>query len=301
MSSVSKSNTDDKKILKKSEKQWFVWRFQDMIDKFDNLKKQFYAISKQLIYPIQVTEELKDEQDFIVHQKKSILQKIEDIIKELNMYPQLLHDHNVDQVSKFMIAILDFLRSQLYDNNLYQQPYNYLIYDDIQLNHELLKMFINIMSNMDHLIETKQMLQEQCLQLLVEKSEQLYNIVLFSSDSKKKFRMQIIELELLIKRQMEPLEKQSEYFSHQLKLINNVMDKTFQLYELLYDFSIDMLRNYEEDLRNSQLELIKLLLLPWSIDWIMESYRNLNFNDLEYILSDYYLEERVEFLQQLIN
>ena len=300
LTSVSKSNTDDKEILKKSEKQWFDWRFQNIIDTFDNLKRQFYVISRQLLYPIQVTEELEDEQQFIVNQKKSVLQKIKIIIKEFNFYPQLLQDYDVDQTKKFMSDFLEFLRSQLYDDILYQQPYNYLIYEDFQLNHELLEIFINIMSNIDHLGETKQILQEQCLQQLYENMEQLYynNLTLLSSYDKKIFGMQITKLELLVKRQMQPSEKQQDFFTYQLKLINDIMDKTVHFYDL-NEFATETERNYNRDLKNSQLELLKLLSLPWTFN--MNSYINLDCYDLEHILSSYYLEERIEVLHQLIN
>ena len=300
LSPICKSNTDEKKILKKSEKQWFDWKFQNIIDTFDNLKQQFYAISRQLLYPIQVTEELEDEQQFIANQKKSILQKIKVIIKEFNFYPQLLQDHDVDQTKKLMSDFLEFLRSQIYDDILYRQPYNYLIYDDFQLNHELLEIFIVIMSKIGHFGETKQMLQEQCLQLLSEKMEQLYynNLTLLSSDDKKIFGMQITKLELLVKRQMQPLEKQPDFFTYQLKLINDVMDKIVHFYDL-NDFATEIERNYNRDLKKSQLELLKLLSLPWTFN--MNSYINLDCYDLEHILSSYYLEERVEVLHQLIN
>lgn len=298
LSSIAKLNTDDKKILKKSEDKWFEWKIKNMINAFENLKQQFYAISMQLLYPIQVTEELEDEQEFIIHQKKKILYKIEVIIRELLVYPKLLQY----PIKKFMSEILDFLRSQLYHDILFKQPYSHLINEDFQLNHELLEMFIKILSNIDFSKEVKQIFQEQLLQLLDEKTEQLYNnIALFSLDCKKKFRMQITELDLLVRHQMQPLDKQNDFFQCQLKLTNDVIEKTFHFYDLLNDFHIDMIRNYEEDLKKSQLKLLCSLVLPWSVNWIMNSYRNFDVYDLEYILSDYYLEERVEILHKLIN
>lgn len=298
LSPVCKLNNDEKKILKKVEKQWFDWKFQNVIDTFYNLKQQFYAISRQLLYPIQVTEELEDEQQFYVHKKKSVLQETKVIIKELNFYPQLLQDYDIDQTKIFMTEILEFLRSQIYDDILYKQPYNYLIYDDFQLNHELLEIFIIIMSKIGHFGETKHMLQEQCLQLLSEKMEQLYynNLTLLSLNDKKIFGMQITKLELLVKRQMQPLEKQPEFFTYQLKLINDVMDKSVHDFDII---TTEIELNYNRDLKKSQLELLKLLSLPWTFN--MNSYINLDCYDLEHILSSYYLEERVEVLHQLIN
>jgi hypothetical protein len=301
LSSISKSNSDDKKIIKESEKQWFEWKIKTMTDTFNSLKRQFYAISNKLLSADQITEELENEQEFITNQKKSVLQKIKVIINELQNYPQLLQIYCVDQTKEFVIEILDFLRSQLYDEILFEQPYIYLIHDDFQLNHELLEIFIKIISYMDHQDEVRQTLQQRCLQVLEEKTEQIYrnNLTLFSFNEREKCRMQITKLSLLIRRQMEPLEKQADFLSYQLKLVNDVIVKTFHFHGISSNLPINVISEYEEELKKLQVELVRSLVLPWMVD--MNSFSEYSVHDLEYILSNSYLDQRIEVLQQLIN
>ena len=298
---VCRSTADERETMEKSEKKWFGWRIQNMIETFNKLIQQFDNIASQLLFPFQVTRKLEYEQTLFVEVKQNVLCAIEKIISELLIYPQLLQNLCVYQTEIFMSEILNFLRHQLDDDILFKQPNNFHVLADFQLNHELLKNFIKIMSRVDFLGETKEVFQNRCIQLLSEKLDLLYrdNLMFLSSYEIKNFRMQITELELLVKHQMQPLKIQADYFEQQNTLIHEVISRTYHYYSLLNFWMADQIDDHEEELKKLQIKLLSYLLFPWMAD--MYSSYEYDIHRLDSILKYYLIEERSEVLLMLMN
>ena len=111
--------------------------------------------------------------------------------------------------------------------------------------------------------------------------------------------MQITELELLIKHQMQPLEIQADYFEQQNTLIREVISRTYHYYSLLNFWMPDEIDDRREELKNLQIKLLSYLLFPWMAN--MYSYDEYDIYRLDSLLKYYYLiEERSEVLLLMI-